>query len=233
MADTFKPLVWHEEGTKRYETGVDKGVLWTKKSDGGYNDGVVWNGLREVESAPSGAEANDFWADNGKYLSLRGAEDYGCTIGAYSSPEEFDECDGTASPVKGMNIGQQTRKAFAFSWRNKVGNETEGDDFGYTIHIVYNATASPTSKTYTTTNDSPEPAELSWEVETVPVEVPGYKPTAHVWFNSFDFTTEAEKAKFAAIEKLIYGSTEANSKCPTIEELIALLGETTPAAPVG
>lgn len=228
MAETFSPLSWHEEGTKRYETGVSKGVLWVKNTDGTYADGVVWNGLREVESAPSGAEANDFWADNSKYLSLRGAEDYGCTIGAYSSPEEFDICDGTASPVKGLRIGQQTRRPFAFSWQNKVGNETDGDKFGYTIHIVYNATASPTNKTYTSTNDSPEPSELSWEVETVPVDVPGYDPTAHIWFNSFDFKTEDEKAKLLALEKMIYGSTEANSKCPTIEEIINLLGDTEP-----
>lgn len=202
---------WDEIGKRFYETGVDRGMLYQyDKATNTFTDGVGWNGLTSVEESPSGADANDQYADNLKYLSLRSAEDFGGTINAFTYPDEFEQNDGTATPVKGVKISQQTRKAFGFSYRTLIGNDTEGTDLGYKIHLVYSATASPSSKTRSTVNDSPEAAELSWEFTTIPVEVGThngvtYKATSHIVIDSTDFVTEEEKATLAAFEEIIYG----------------------------
>lgn len=202
---------WDEIGKRFYETGVDRGMLYQyDKTTNAFADGVGWNGLTSVEESPSGAEANDQYADNLKYLSLRSAEDFGGTINAFTYPDEFEQNDGTATPVKGVKISQQTRKAFGFSYRTLIGNDTDGTDLGYKIHLVYMATASPSSKTRSTVNDSPEAAELSWEFTTIPVEVGKhngvtYKATSHIVIDSTDFVTENEKATLAAFEEIIYG----------------------------
>lgn len=202
MAETNR-LIWDAEGERMFETGTDHGVLFVKDSAGKYKTGVVWNGLTGVTSAPSGAESNDQWADNMKYLSLISAEDYGFTIQAFSSPVEFDECDGTASLDEDgiISIGQQARSGFGFSWRTLIGNDTAKTNYGYKIHIVYNATASVSSRDYTSVNDSPEPLSLSWECSTIPISVHGKNPFAHMEIDS----TKANEAQLAAIEAILYG----------------------------
>lgn len=228
---------WDEIGKHLYETGVDRGMLYqydnqTKQ----FVDGVVWNGLTAVNESPSGAEANDQYADNIKYLSLRSAEDFGGTIEAFTYPDEFEQNDGTASPVKGVKVSQQTRKAFGFSYRTLIGNDTEGTDHGYKIHLVYQATASPSEKSRSTVNDSPEAAQLSWEFSTIPVEVGThngvtYKATSHIVIDSTDFETAAEKAALAAFEEIIYGkaadaqagTSEVPARLPLPQEVFSLL----------
>ena len=228
---------WDEIGKHIYETGVDRGMLYqydnTTKQ---FVDGVVWNGLTSVNESPSGAEANDQYADNIKYLSLRSAEDFGGTIEAFTYPDEFEQNDGTATPVKGVKVSQQTRKAFGFSYRTLIGNDTEGTDHGYKIHLVYQATASPSEKSRSTVNDSPEAAQLSWEFTTIPVEVGTlagvtYKPTSHIVIDSTDFQTEAEKAALTAFEEIIYGKAadtttstpEVAARLPLPQEVFSLL----------
>lgn len=215
MADS-KALVWDEVGTREFETGVDKGVLYVMGTDSNgkpeYGAGVAWNGLTGVNESPSGAETTSLYADNIKYLNLLSAEEFGFTIEAYSSPDEFDECDGNATIANGVTIGQQGRKTFAFCYRTKIGNDTDGNDHGYKIHIIYGCTASPSGKDYSTINDSPEAMSLSWEVKTTPVNVTGFKPTATVIIDSTDFTTEDAKAKLKAIENALYGTTTTEPK---------------------
>ena len=207
----MKLLQWDKIGEHYYETGVDRGVLYQyDKDQNAFVDGVAWNGLTAVNESPSGAEANDQYADNIKYLSLRSAENFGGTIEAFTYPDEFEQNDGTATPVKGVKVTQQTRKAFGFSYRTLIGNDTEGTDYGYKIHLVYMATANPSEKSRSTVNDSPEAASLSWEFTTIPVEVGTfngvtYKATSHIVVDSTDFQTEAEKATLAAFEEIIYG----------------------------
>ena len=186
-------LTWDRTGERYYETGTDRGVLFKKKSDGTYDKGVNWNGLSGVSDSPSGAEASPVWADNIKYVNMMSSEEYGATITAYQSPEEFDECDGTASPVPGFRVRQQSRKEFGFSWRTKIGNDTEGTDHGYVIHVAYNCLASPSEKSYQTINDSPEAMELSWELTTTPVDIPGMKPSAKLEFDSTKLTAAQMK----------------------------------------
>lgn len=197
-------LQWDKTGEHYFQTGVDKVVLFTMKSDGTYNTGVAWSGVTSIEESPDGGDANDFYADNIKYLAIRAIEEYDGSITAYQSPEEFDECDGIASLGNGVNIGQQVRKPFALSWQTRKGNDTESIDYGYEIHIMYNATASPSSKTYETVNDSPEPSELSWDFETTPVEVGrgNLKPTSHVIIDA----QKIDSAKLTAIENSLYGT---------------------------
>lgn len=228
---------WDEIGKHLYETGVDRGMLYQYDSaTNSFKDGVVWNGLTAVNESPSGAEANDQYADNIKYLSLRSAEDFGFTIEAFTYPDEFGQNDGTAEPVSGVVIAQQTRKAFGFSYRTLVGNDTVGTDYGYKVHLVYNATASPSEKSRSTVNDSPEAATFSWEATTIPVEVGTvngvtYKSTAHIVIDSTKFTTAAEKATLAAFEEIIYGKAadatqgteEVAARLPLPAEVFTLL----------
>ena len=206
-------IIWDQEGQRFYETGVDHGVLYPKVS-GAYPRGVAWNGLISIEEAPTGGEASAIWADNIKYLNLISNEDFGCTINAYTYPDEFEECDGTKSAANGLlKITSQTRKVFGFTYRTLIGNDSEGTDYGYEIHIVYGCTAAPSSKTRSTVNDSPESAELSWTVSTTPEIIKAtdsegkpFKPTAHIKLESANFKTDAQKAKLTAFENLLYGT---------------------------
>lgn len=210
-------LVWDKNGEHFYETGTDKGVLYPMV-DGAYTTGVAWNGLTAVTESPSGAETTALYADNIKYLSLMSAEEYGITIEAYQSPEEFDACDGTASIADGVSIRQQTRQKFGFSWQSKLGNDTLGEEYGYLIHIMYNGLASPSEKSYATINDSPEAITLSWEVSTTPIEVAGYKPTACVTIDS----SKVDSEKLAKLEAMLYGDANTEPKLPLPDEIISL-----------
>lgn len=194
-------LEWDKTGERLYETGTDRGVLYVA-SNGTYPTGVAWNGLTGVDENPSGAEANAQYADNIKYLELRSAEDFGATVTAYTYPDEFEQCDGSAEPTEGMYIGQQARKMFGMSYRTKIGNDVDGNEHGYYIHLIYGATASPSQRSYKTVNDSPEPIEFSWEVTTTPVNITGYKPVAHIRINS----TKADPEKLAVLESVLYGA---------------------------
>lgn len=213
-------LVWDEVGERLYETGVDHGVLFVMGDNNQYGAGVAWNGLTGVTQSPSGAESNAQYADNIKYLNLISNEDFGATINAFYSPEEFDACDGMASPVPGLRIYQQNRKTFGFSYRTLIGNDTKGQGYGYKIHLVYNASATPTERTYNTVNESPEAATLSWTVTTTPVNITGYKPTAHLEIDS----TTTDPAKLAAFEDIIYGTEEKEPRLPLPDEVVSLLG---------
>lgn len=201
MAETTKKkLVWDQTGERFYETGVDRGVLYPQVS-GTYPRGVAWNGLTAVTESPSGAEANAVWADNIKYLSLMSAEEFGATVEAYTYPDEFAECDGSASIATGVNIGQQTRKPFGLCYRTIKGNDVDSNDHGYILHIIYGAMASPSEKAYASVNDSPEAITFSWEVTTTPVNVTGFKPTACLTIDS----TKADPTKLKALEEILYG----------------------------
>ena len=194
-------IVWDKTGERLYETGVRNGVLYPIQSDGKYSMGVAWNGLTAVTESPSGAEATPLYADDIKYLNLMSAEEFGATIEAYTYPDEFAECDGSASLAKGVNIGQQPRKTFGMAYRNVVGNDVENDNYGYKLHLIYGALAAPSEKGYSTINDSPEAITFSWEVSTAPVNVTGFKPTASIVIDS----TKADPVKLAALEEILYG----------------------------
>ena len=212
-------LVWDKIGEHIYETGVDRGVLYPQ-ANGKYPNGVAWNGLTGVTESPSGADATDMYADNQKYLSLRAAETFGATIEAYTYPDEFAECDGSAALADGVKIGQQTRKAFGFSYRTLIGNDTEGTDKGYIIHLVYGATASPSSKTRSSVNESPEAVTFSWEISTTPVNVTGFKPTATIEIDSTKISAKALKA----IEAKLYGDeTNGTPQLPLPDEIKQLV----------
>lgn len=195
-------LVWDQVGERLYETGTKKGVLFVQDAGGQYGTGVAWNGLTAVTETPSGAEETALYADDIKYLSLRSAEEFGGTIEAYTYPDEWGQCDGTAYPATGVALGQQTRKSFGLCFRTALGNDTVGSDFGYKLHFVYGATASVSERAYATINDSPEAITFSWEFTTVPVEVEGYKPTAIITVNS----TKVDAAKLATLEAYVYGT---------------------------
>lgn len=222
-------LTWDDTGAKLYETGVDHGVLYKYDDAGNPGQGVAWNGLSQVTESPDGAEATDVYADNQKYLSFRSVENFKGTIEAYMSPVEFDECDGSVAPAgtAGLIFHQQTRKPFGFSYRTKVGNDLQYDDYGYKLHLVYGATASPSERSRQTVNDNPEATQLSWEFETTPVTVPGYKALAHIEIDSTRLKTEKEKACLAALEAILYGSSTANARLPMPAEVITLM---TPAS---
>lgn len=210
-------LTWDQTGEKLYETGVQKGVLYPM--DGAvYGKGVAWNGLTAVNETPSGAESTKLYADDIKYLDIRSAEEFGATIEAYSSPEEFDACDGTASLADGVNIGQQNRKGFGFCYRSTIGNDTEYNNYGYKLHIIYGLTASPSERSYSTVNDSPEAATLSWEVSSTPVNVAGFKPTSIVTINSKKINAEALKE----IEDALYGTVSEEPKILLPDEIKAI-----------
>ena len=218
MADNFL-LHWDGVGEKQYEAGVDRGVLFVTDSTGAYGDGVAWNGLTAVNESPSGAEENKYYADNIKYASILSAEDFGYTIEAYQSPKEFDVCDGTASIVTGVTIAQQTRKAFAFVWRTLIGNDVADlGDAGYIIHIAYGCKAQPSEKSRGTVNESPEPTTFSWTVATTPVNVSGFKPTAHLQINSMNVDAD----KLTAFEEIIYGTGSTQPRLPLPDEVASL-----------
>jgi hypothetical protein len=195
-------IVWDKTGERFYETGVKNGVLYVKTTGGAYGAGVPWNGLTAVTESPSGAEANPLYADDTKYLNLISNEEFGGTIEAYTYPDEFKVCNGEAELAAGVVIGQQSRKEFGFCYRTTMGNDTDGNDYGYKLHIVYNALAAVSEKAYATINDSPEAITFSWEFTTTPVEVEGFKPTACVTIDS----TKVDKAQLAALEAVLYGT---------------------------
>lgn len=211
-------LVWDKTGERRYETGVDHGVLFPKDETGAYKSGVVWNGLTAVNETPSGAEPNPIYADNVKYLNLMSAEDFGASIEAFTYPDEFAACQGCAEPAVGVTIGQQTRREFGFSYRTLIGNDVDGQDHGYKIHLVYNALAAPSEKGYSTVNETPEAITFSWDVTTTPVAVTGYKPTAHLEIDS----TKASAEIMKQLEDMLYGTESEESKLPTPDEVIEL-----------
>ena len=202
-------LVWDQVGEKTYETGTKKGVLYPQAAGGTYPQGVAWNGLTSVSESPDGGDANDIYADDIKYLVLRGVENFGGTIEAYTYPDEFALCDGTAQLMAGVTIGQQPRKTFGFSFVSTVGNDTEMDAYGYKIHLIYGASASPSERSYETINDSPEPINFSWEFTTVPVGVTGHKATSCLIIDSTKFPAQQDgtkNAKLQALENVLYGT---------------------------
>lgn len=221
MADTFAPLVWDETGKRFYETGVSKTVLYLLASNGTYPKGVAWNGITSVSEKPTGAEATALYADDIKYLNLISREDFEAGIEAYTYPDEFAECDGSAklSGIDGVMVGQQARKTFGLCYRTAIGNDTDGTDKGYKLHIIYGAVASPSEKQYSTVNDSPEAITFSWDVKTTPVNVPGLKPTASITIDS----TKVDGTKLAALEKILYGSTEAAARLPLPDEIAQVM----------
>ena len=216
-------LVWDQTGERYYETGVKMGVLYPQETGGTYPKGVAWNGLTAVTESPSGAEATALYADDTKYLNLMSAEEFGATIEAYTYPPEFGACDGSAEIAAGVTIGQQKRTAFGLCYRTTVGNDTDGNDHGYKLHIIYGAMASPSEKAYATINDSPEAITFSWEVTTTPVSVSGFKPTANLTIDS----TKVDSTKLAALEAILYGSDSEVSKEPRLplpNEIATLMG---------
>ena len=214
-------LVWDQAGQRLYETGVKMGVLYVQDASGAYPKGVAWNGLTAVTESPSGAEATPLYADDIKYLNLMSAEEFGATIEAYTYPEEFAECDGSASIATGVYIGQQARKTFGMCYRTTVGNDIDNNDHGYKLHLIYGALAAPSEKGYSTINDSPEAITFSWEVTTTPVAVEGFKPTASVTIDS----TKVDKSKMAALEAVLYGSESDEARLPLPAEIMTLLAE--------
>ncbi len=217
-------IVWDAIGERFYETGTKKGVLYPMANNA-YPKGVAWNGLTAVTASPEGAEATDLYADDIKYLTLRGAENFKATIEAYTYPDEFAECDGSAVVAPGVKIGQQPRKAFGFSWVTTKGNDTDLDSYGYIIHLVWGASAAPSEKAYQTINDSPEAITFSWEIDTIPVEVTGHKATAYMQIDS----TLADPEKLAALEEILYGkdasqgSEATDARLPLPNEIISLM----------
>ena len=211
-------IVWDQTGERLYETGVNHGVLYIPTS-GVYSKGVAWNGLTAVTESPSGAEATALYADDIKYLNLMSTEEFACTIEAYTYPDEFAECDGSASLVAGVNIGQQPRKTFGLCYRTTIGNDTESNAHGYKLHMVYGCLAAPSEKAYATINDSPEAITFSWEVSTTPVNVTGHKPTALLTIDS----TKADPTKLADLEKILYGDTDTEPRLPLPDEIASLM----------
>lgn len=212
-------LVWDQSGKRLYETGVDHGVLYPIQTGGVYSKGVAWNGLTAVTESPSGADVNDIYADNMKYLGLVGAEKFGATVEAYTYPDEFAECDGSVELVKGATIGQQNRKVFGMVYRTVIGNDVDGNEHGYKLHLIYGATAAPSEKAYNTINEDPEAITFSWELSTTPVNVTGHKPTASLTIDS----TKADPTKLAELEKILFGDTETEPHLPLPDEIAQLL----------
>lgn len=211
-------LIWDATGERVYETGVRNGVLYPMV-DGAYPKGVVWNGLTAVTESPSGAESTPLYADDIKYLNLISAEEFGATVEAYTYPEEFAECDGSATLVKGVTIGQQPRKTFGMSYRTVIGNDVNNESHGYKLHLIYGAVATPSEKAYSTINDSPEAITFSWELTTTPVNVTGFKPTACLTIDS----TKVNKEKLTALEDILYGTQEAEARLPLPDEIATLM----------
>lgn len=212
-------LVWDKSGERYYETGVKQGVLYVQEA-GAYPKGVAWNGLTAVTESPSGAEATALYADDIKYLNLYSAEEFGATVEAYTYPPEFAACNGEAELVTGVTLGQQTRKAFGMCYRTAIGNDVDGNDHGYKIHIIYGAMAAPSEKAYASINDSPEAITFSWELTTTPVNVEGHKPTASITIDS----TKVDKDKLTALEAVLYGSESEEPRLPLPDEIVTLVG---------
>lgn len=230
-------IVWDALGEHFYETGVEHVVLYPVSSVGTYPLGVAWNGVTSISESPSGADANKQWADNINYLTLYGAEEFGGTIEAFTYPEEFEACDGSASPVTGVRIGQQPRLGFGLAYVTKIGNDTVGQELAYQIHLIYGCRAAPSERSYETINDSPNPITFSWELSTTPVAVPNHKPTSVLTIDSRDFTTENAKKKLEEFEDIIFGcdardadaqagieaKTEKTARLPLPAEVFTLL----------
>lgn len=224
-------LTWDGTGERLYETGDKNGVIYPQAANGSYPLGVAWNGLTAVTESPSGADVTDLWADDIKYASIRATETFGATIEAYTYPDEFAVCDGTAQPLTGVTVGQQPRKPFGFSFISTVGNDTEYNDHGYKVHLIYNATASPSEKSYTTINDSPDAITFSWEITTTPVSVADYdghaiKPTSNIVIDS----TKADSAKLAILLKVLHGTANTDPRLPLPDEVLGIMdGSVTPS----
>lgn len=221
---------WDQIGERRYETGVDRGVLYIPNGAGVYINGYAWSGLTAVTQSPSGAEPTPTYADNMKYLVLMSREEFAGTIEAYTYPDEFAQCDGTALPLPGVAIGQQTRKTFGFCYRTRLGNDVEFEDYGYKLHLVYGALATPSEKAHATINETPEAVTFSWEFSTTPVDIPGlnpvtnkpYKPSAILTITS----TEVDSTALAALEDILYGTEGVDPRLPTPAEVLALFDGT-------
>jgi hypothetical protein len=211
-------LAWDQSGERLFETGVDRGVLYIPDETGDFVEGFAWNGLTTVTESPSGAEANPQYADNIKYLTLMSAEEFGATIEAFTYPDEFGQCDGTAEPAPGVKLGQQQRKQFGLAYRTKVGNDLDGSDHGYKLHLVYGALAAPSEKAYATINDSPEAITFSWELTTYPTQIDGYKPTAQITVDS----TKVDADDLTALEEILYGSEGDDPRLPNPAEVVEL-----------
>lgn len=216
---TSKALVWDKTGERFYETGTKKGVLYPQTEDGTYPKGVAWNGLTAVTESPSGAEASPLYADDIKYLNLYSVEEFAATIEAYTYPDEFAVCNGEQDLTTGVKIGQQKRKSFGLSYVTTLGNDVDGNSYGYLIHLVYGAMAAPSEKSYASINDSPEAITFSWELSTTPVSVSNFEPTASLTINS----TKVDAAKLAAFEAILYGSESADPRLPLPDEVATLL----------
>ena len=219
-------ITWDTVGERYYETGVKMGVLYPIQAGGLYNKGVAWNGLTAVTESPSGAEATALYADDIKYLNLLSNEEFGATIEAYTYPEEFAECDGSAALANGVMIGQQKRKIFGLCYRTAIGNDVDGSDYGYKLHLVYGCLASPSEKAYATINDSPEAITFSWEVSTTPVSVTGFKPTSQLTIDS----TKVDQLKLTSLEDILYGKNgdgeaATEPRLPLPDEVAALFSE--------
>lgn len=212
-------LVWDETGKRFYETGVKNCVLYVQGAEGNYPKGVAWNGITAVTESPSGAESEPLYADDIKYLNLISNEDFGATIEAYTYPEEFSVCDGSAELVKGVKIGQQPRKQFGLCYKTTLGNDVEKNDYGYKLHLVYGCMAAPSEKGYSSINDSPEAITFSWEVSTTPVNVEGFKPTSHLEIDS----TQLSAGDLAKIEAKLFGSESEEATLPLPDEIAALV----------
>ena len=214
-------LVFNQVGERLFETGVKNGVLYVMGDGDKYGNGVVWNGLTGVTEKPTGAEATNLYADDVKYVVIQGAEEFEATIEAYTYPEEFEACDGSAALVEGVNVGQQERKTFAFCYKTSLGNDTQGQSFGYKLHIIYGCKAKPSEKSYSTINDSPEAVTFSWDVSTTPVPVEGMKPTATLVIDS----TRVEPTKLKKLEDKLYGTESEEPTLPLPNEVKQLLSE--------
>lgn len=214
-------LVWDQTGERRYEIGVSKGVIYPQAEGGTYPNGVVWNGLTAVTESPSGAEFTPLYADDMKYLNLQSVEELGATVEAYTYPDEFALCDGSAAIATGVMVGQQPRKTFGMCYRTAIGNDVDSNNHGYKLHLLYGCLASPSEKAYTTINDSPEAITFSWEITTTPVNVTGAKPTASLTIDS----TKVDKAKLEQLEAILYGSETDEARMPLPDEIAELFGK--------
>ena len=213
-------IIWDNVGERFYETGISQGVLYPIQADGTYSLGVAWNGLTTVSETPSGAEATPLYADNIKYMNLIAVEEFGASIEAYTYPDEFAQCDGSAEIAPGVMVGQQSRKTFGLSYKTIVVNDTDGPEYGYKIHCIYGALAAPSEKSYATINDSPEAISFSWEVTTTPVPVNGFKPTACITIDSAK-VKDADKMK--ALEDILYGDDTTEARLPLPEEIMSIM----------
>ena len=212
-------LIWDEVGQRFFETGVKNGVLYVQEDDGSYKNGVVWNGLTAVTESPSGAEETPLYADDVKYLTLRSAEEFGATVEAYTYPEEFEQCDGSATIAEGVTIGQQARRAFGLCYRTSVGNDIQGQNFSYKLHLIYGCTVAPSEKSYSTINDNPEAITFSWELSTVPVPVDGFSPTASLVIDA----SKVDEGKMQQLEDALFGNESNEAKLLLPNEIMEML----------